>query len=120
MSANVRKFPVVGYLIPAKHPLPANPFYEFDTGPVCGQCRVDGSRIDFLNVVTIPQYRGHFRRFVRQLRAHYKMIRMWAVDAADNPGIFRAMLAKYGFTRGVDVDTFGQFHEVWDLNQNTQ
>lgn len=102
--------------MPARYPLPTQPFFEFKSGNIRGQCRVNDNRIDFLNVLSEPQWRGHFRRFLRELRTHYKMIRMWSVNGAAQPAIFRSILAHYGFSRGTDVDAFGEFQEVWDLN----
>lgn len=108
--------PIVGLLTPARRYLPGPDvgFKEFHTPNLIGQCRVDGDRIDFLNVLSAPQYRGHFRRFQRRLREHYKFIRMWAVDAAEDPAVFRAILAHYGFRIGHDADKFGVIQEVWD------
>jgi len=89
-------------------------FLEFHTKHVRGLCYVKEGEIHFLNVVTNPHWRGHFRRFVRELKREYSFIRMWATNAAPDPVQFRAILIGYNFTLGHDADNFGQIQEVFD------
>jgi hypothetical protein len=82
-------------------------------GGIHGLAKVRPGEIEFLAVVSTLPGTGQFRKFIRECKTHYRLIRIWSVHS----GLLLSILPRYGFVPGMDVDQFGGGAEVWDWKQ---
>lgn len=82
----------------------------FWDGGMDGLAHVEGSELHLLALCSATIRSGCFREFIRQCKDAYPFIRIWCVINDDLP----AILGRYGFHKGHDVDKFGEMQEVWD------
>lgn len=109
-SQRLDAYPVIGPLLENDF-CPNTGFLRFESPcGVHGLAQVEDRHLDVLAVVAVTPGVGQFRVFVNECKEAYDSIRFWTV-LEDS---MREMLARYAFTKGHDVDKFGEMQEVWD------